>query len=210
MLTKLGKKSIRVMLAVLITVTSLLFSSCAGEDNWIPVGMKLASTEAVDYRMFVPESWTIDISTGVITAYVSNTDRSNITMMAYNLENENAAMTLEEYWTKHEGDLLATFPDMKYAAAASETSSGAEDESGTVSEENAKNIATPVSMLLDGIPAHKYTYDATVTGMSYRFMQTVAIRAGIVYIFTYTSTPAVFDSHLEDITSIFDNFQFQK
>ena len=48
------------------------------EDTWQPAGMKLASSEDADYRLWIPESWTVDMSTGIKSAYVSSADLYNI------------------------------------------------------------------------------------------------------------------------------------
>ncbi|MDD4772628.1 MAG: hypothetical protein PHZ09_03390 [Eubacteriales bacterium] len=188
-----NKKSIKTVLLVVGLIAILLFS-CAEQDNWIPKGMKKASTEAVDYTLFVPDGWTVDISTGVVSAYVSALDRSNITMIAFNLENENSDMTIDEYWEKYEGEMRTTFPDM-------------EMEHESTSAEDGMN---PVSMLFDGFNAKKYVYTATVTEVKYKYMQVICIRGGIAYIFTYTSIPENFDTHLEEVDRILETFSFNK
>ncbi len=200
------KRIISVFIIVIIILSMFILSSC-GEDNWIPAGMKLASTDAVDYTLYVPESWIIDISTGMVSAYASNTDRSNITMMAFNLENENVNLNVDEYWEKHEEELKSTFPDFSYdiEKAPGETSENQEE---TSAEQN--ETAEPIKITLDGIAANKYTYSLTVTGVKYNFIQVIAIRAAIVYIFTYTAIPEQFDKHAEDINSILEYFKYNK
>ncbi|MBQ4601776.1 MAG: hypothetical protein IJB24_02845, partial [Clostridia bacterium] len=63
---------------------------------------------------------------------------------------------------------------------------------------------------LSGEPANKYVYTATVTGTTYQFMQIVCIREMTVYVITYTSTPDSYDSNMEDVEKILDNFSFNK
>ena len=184
---------------LIVGLIALLLSSCAEQDNWIPKGMKKASTEAVDYTLFVPDGWTVDISTGVVSAYVSALDRSNITMIAFNLENEDSDMTIDEYWEKYEGEMRTTFPDMEYASASTEAA-----------EEINEDGMNPVSMLLGGFSANKYVYTATVTDVKYKYMQVICIRGGIAYIFTYTSIPENFDTHLMEVDRILETFSFNK
>ena len=52
-------------------------------DNFAPKEFKKISPENAGYVLYVPDSWTADISTGVTTAYVSAKDRSNISFMAF-------------------------------------------------------------------------------------------------------------------------------
>lgn len=197
------------LIFLVISMLLIVFTvSCGEKDNWVPKGMKKVSTDAVDYTIYVPESWTVDISTGVISAYVTSTDRSNITMIAFNLENEDADMTADDYWTKYENELRQTFPDMEYTVIQEdgETTEITIAESETASTDK----YTPTSILLNGFSANKYIYTASVTGVTYKYMQVICIRGGIAYLFTYTTVPENFDIHLEDVDRILENFSFNK
>lgn len=184
------------LLAICMLFTAVAASSCQSKDNWVPKGMKKITTAAVDYTMYVPVGWTTDISTGVVSAYVSPTDRSNITMIAFNLENENVSMSIADYWAKYEGELLQTFPDMKYTDEV------------TTAETASNSKYVPVSMVLGGIAANKYIYTASVTGVTYKYMQVICIRGGVAYLFTYTVIPENFDNHLSEVENILANFSF--
>ena len=168
----------------LVLILVCVFSSCAGNTESIeniPEGMKLFSGENVDYTAYVPETWNVDMSTGTLSAYVSPVDNSNITIAAYLLDNP--AMKIDEYWAQYEEDFEKTFSDMNYEGE-------------------------PKDITVDSLPAKQYTYTATVTDIQYKFMQTVCINSGKVYIFTYTSTPDLFDSHSDDINDIISTFKF--
>ncbi|MHB1153260.1 MAG: hypothetical protein ACYCWE_14650 [Eubacteriales bacterium] len=199
---------------IILFVISMLFIvftvSCNEKDNWIPKGMKKVSTDAVDYTMYVPDSWTVDISTGVISAYVKSTDRSNITMVAFNLENEDADMTADDYWAKYESELRQTFPDMEYTSIQEDGETTVTAETTTESETTSADAYIPTTTLLDGFSANKYIYTATVTGVTYKYMQVICIRGGIAYLFTYTTVPENFDIHLEEVDRILENFSFNK
>ena len=93
-------------------------------------------------------------------------------------------MTLDEYWQDYAEDFEATFTDMEYIGDA------------------------PTATTLSGIAANKYEYTATVTGNSFRFMQTVCIKDNTVYVITYTSTEENYESNLDDVYKILDNFSF--
>lgn len=165
--------------AILLTVL-LTLVSCGG-DSAAPNGMKSLSTDLCDYNLYIPTGWVVDEQTRFVAAYVSDNDRTSVSMEAFELEN--ASMTVSEFWDSYADDFAATLSDMEM-----------------VSED---------SMLLGGAAAVKYVYDATVTGDPYRFMQVVAIRGGTVYIFTYTATPEMYEEHLQAVEAILGYFTFR-
>ena len=174
--------------AVSVTALSLLaLSGCDKEDSgWYPAGMKLASDEKAEYRLYVPESWTVDMSTGVTSAYVGGSDYSNVSFIGMNLAGGGGVYNAAEYWEKYKTDLEATLTDIKY------------DES----------TADGQAMLLDETEALKYSYTATVTGTEYHFMHVICVREGNAYMLTYTAVPAYYDLHAEDVQDIIDNFSW--
>lgn len=76
------KKTISLTIALVLCVLAL--ASCSRADNYVPAGYKKASNERADYKLYVPESWTVDMSTGVTTAYA--TDKSNISFIGFELD----------------------------------------------------------------------------------------------------------------------------
>ena len=176
---------LKAIITILIT-TLMIFTGCAstntGGDN-APEGMKLFSNENTDYTAYIPVSWTMDMSTGTLSAYVSSADASNISITAQILK---GASTLDDYWKGYEADFKATFGDMEYIGEV------------------------PTTTTLAGEPANKYVYTATVTGNVYKFMQVVCIREMTVYVITYTSTPENYDGNMSDVEKILKNFSFNK
>lgn len=238
-------KKIISLVLVLIFCLGLLASCGGGVDDFVPSGFKQIAADEADYRLYVPDNWTVDMSTGITSAFVSEKDRSNISFMGFALddsiinveinngtsaaqteesedssdvtestseaETSEAAVssseadisdtvgttagtapaettaeennevptitTLEEYWAYYSAEFQRTFPDMEYKTEGE-------------------------NMLVSGLSAKKYVYTATVTGQSYQFMQVITIKAGVVYIFTYTATVDNFETHLEDVNSI--------
>lgn len=167
----------------IILVLSTILCSCAKDDG-VPAGMKLFSGENVDYTVYLPEDWTVDMSTGTLSAYVSSVDSSSVTITAQVLETSKMTMSVDEYWESYKADFESTFDDMEYEGEV------------------------PVTTTLDGVPANKYVYTATVTGIKCKFMQLVCINAGKVYVITYTSTPDKYDNNIEGVDSIISNFSF--
>lgn len=185
---KYGRRFFSLLCAAAAAAVCLsVFTGCSsGSDSWHPAGMKLASSEDADYKMWVPESWTVDMSTGITSAYAGSGDYSNVSVTAQNLSGEQNYLTPSEYWEIYKTDLEATFPDIAYD----------EDTEGGI------------SLMLDENAAMKYSYTATVTGTEFHFISVVCIRSGTVYLITYTAQPAIYENHLEEVQNILDNFSF--
>ena len=185
---KYGRRFFSLLCAAAAAAVCLsVFTGCSsGSDSWHPAGMKLASSEDADYKMWVPESWTVDMSTGITSAYAGSGDYSNVSVTAQNLSGEQNYLTPSEYWEIYKTDLEATFPNIAYD----------EDTEGGI------------SLLLDENAAMKYSYTATVTGTKFHFISVVCIRSGTVYLITYTAQPAIYENHLEEVQNILDNFSF--
>ncbi len=174
--------------SLLITVLAvmLLLCSCSGSSESeieAPDGMKAFYNEHVDYTAFVPISWNVDMSTGTMSAYYSQSDFSNISITAQGLQ---TAMTLDEYWAQYEESFKSTFKKMKYEGEI------------------------PTTTTLSGLAANKYVYTAKLAGETYKYMQVVCIKDATVYVITYTSDPDKYESHLDDVYKILDNFSFNK
>ena len=169
--------------AAAVLAAVMIFSlACSARIDGAPDGMKLISTEDVEYYLYVPQEWVEDISTGVVTAYVSETDRSNISLAAFDLEDPNT--TPAAFWEKYEEDLRSTFPSAVFGEASSAVVDGA-------------------------FAAEQRTFKAEISGSEYEFLETVFIRAGVAYILTYTALSDKFDSHLDDVRDIISAIRFR-
>lgn len=197
------KRKLSLIIAVVMCVLTL--ASCGKADEFVPAGFKKASNDNADYTLYVPEGWTVDMSTGVTTAYA--TDRSSVSFIGFELddtvirfdpvtseggenteenteesaeestEDEKDIVTLDDYWDYYSGTFEETFSDMEYLTRGEST-------------------------VVSGIEARKYVYKATVTGVEYTFLQVVAIKDLTVYIFTYTAKTAAYETNLEEVTEI--------
>ena len=154
-----------------------------------PAGMKLASNDDVAYRFYVPESWVINPYLPTSSAYVSETDKSNVSVTVYMPEQD--TLSAEQYWDMClealQGDEI-----MGYEGALTAMT----QLSDTVTE-------------LDGRPAHTYVYEGTVAGVRYRFSQTIAAYRGMVYTLTYTATVESFDNHTQEVQQMIEAFDFR-
>ncbi len=175
------KNSIKAIILVAITLLTLVTSSCSKQEAGAPDGMKTLSNELVDYNLFIPTGWIADTSTRFISAYVSDTDRSNISVEAF--EVEDSSTTPASFWEKYKADFEGTFSNME--------------------------IETEETMLLGGVAANKYVYTANVTGGDFKFMQVIAIRGVTVYIFTYTAAVELYENHIQAVEAVLSNFSFK-
>lgn len=146
------KKLISSLFVLIFCLT--MFVSCGnGADDFVPSGFKQIAAKEADYRLYVPESWTVDMSTGVTGAFVSEKDRSNISFMGFELDDSiikieiNHGTTAEQTEApagSSEDAVISTEPDVSDGLSSSETidtSSPAEtteskDEADTTAKEN--------------------------------------------------------------------------
>ena len=170
-----------IAISLAIIFLALPLASCKG-DIETPKGMKLASDETADFTLFVPEKWTVDLTGAAVGAYASKDDPSSVSMMAWGLEYSDS--TLADWWDVNLAEIEKVFSDVE-----------------VVAESNA---------LVDNLNAKKYTYTASLGENSYTIMQVACIRDVYVYLFTYTSTPDKFDSHLEEVDSMLTNLKIGK
>ena len=169
-------KKITVILLALIAIFSL---TACGNASDAPKGMKLASNEVSDFYFYVPTNWTVDMSTGVASAYFSDKDRSNMSMTSYALS---SAMTAEEYWESIKGSYTSLFAEM--------------------SEPEVKDTA------LDGVEAKQYTYTAKAGTEQFKIMQIFCVKNNTVYVFTFTATPEKFEEHIDKVALVLAEFRF--
>lgn len=174
-------KSVKSVAALLCAAILMLCAvSCSGGGE-APKGMKLIESDFVDYRLYVPENWTIDLSTGFVSAAAS--DRSNISMQTMTVTGQYAS--LDSYVTE------------TYMPMVSSTLQGYKLlESYTTGQ------------ILGDSGACKYVYSVTSDNSEYKIMQVFATKSVYLYIFTYTAATENFDTHLSEVTTILENFSF--
>ena len=153
----------------------------AEKDKDAPEGMKLASNvKIVDYSLYIPDSWIIDIQTGNTLAHVSALDKSSIQVGQWNLT-ENIK-NYDTWWEEYKKDL---------------------DRIG------AKTIIKELSdTTVNGIPAKAAEYKIKVGGNEYKCLVNAIIRKNSVYVILYTSTVDGYNDNINEINAILDNFKF--
>ena len=150
-------------------------------DKHTPEGMKIASSDKLQYVMYVPSSWVCDSERGASEAYVSESGRPNVTVTAYSYDE--ADLTPEQYFEKCEDEYEEVLPEYTFVSS----------EERVVSERNAIS----------------YMYTAKVGGATVKIMQTVYEYNAMIYSFTYTALEDRFDTHLEDVEAMLDAFRFR-
>ncbi len=173
-------KKTTILLSALLIASAALVSSCSSDPDAVnpPSGMTLAcDPEVADYYFFVPEGWTVDLTTSASGAYYSTNDPSSVSMMVWELEHTDT--TLDDWWTANVADLELVFQNFTLES----------EENTTVDDNYAK----------------QYVYTADLGENHYKFMQVGTLKNGKVYLFTYTSVVDNYDSHLEDVAKMIES-----
>lgn len=174
------KKLLALCLCLLTVCCSIVACSKEGDVN-VPMGFQLASDpEIVDYLLFVPEKWTVDMRTGTTSAYYSTMDPTNITASLMPLED--ATGGIDAYFESYKQEFTDVFGDPE-------------------------NIET-ANLLLDGKAAKQYVYSTTFGDVEYKFWQVICIHNQRVYTITLSSTAANYEMHTTDMEAALEHFAF--
>ncbi len=149
-------------------------------DSKTPAGMKIASSDIVEYRLYVPTSWVCDSQSGVSEAYFPESGKPNITVTSYSPDTE---MTAEQYFEACEPEYKKSLDGYELISAADRT--------------------------VGGRAARCYTYAVNAGGARVRISQTVLEYSGLIYSITYTALDESFDNHMEDVGKVLDAFRFR-
>ena len=154
-------------------------------DKNTPDGMKKASDEDVQYACYVPESWVTDLNDKLTYAYFPEKDSDsnpNITVTCFSPSIDN--ITAKQYFEESEIEYKKNIAGYERLGEPSERKVAERD-------------------------ALSYQYKAKYGESEYKIMQTVLIYNGLAYSITYTARADVYDTHLDDVNKILDNFRFR-
>ena len=163
-----------------ILIVALAMVSCS-KDSDAPDGMKELSTDKNAYNFYVYTQWIVD-EQNTQCAYYSSTDRSNVSMAAY--APDASFKTVEEYYNatvKQYEDSLADFVKVE-------------------SNSDAKMFE---------YNAYKLVYTFSFGGQQFKVMQVMTLHQGLIYIFSYSSSPDSFDLHIEDAEAMLKEITFE-
>ncbi len=158
----------------------MVSDTAALTDKKTPEGMKIASSDVVEYRLYVPNAWVCSPEDGRSDAYLDIAGRPNVSVTSYSPDE---AITAEQYFEKAQEEYKKSLAGYELLSTADRT----------VAEREAK----------------AYTYRVQSGEQTIRIMQTVFVYNQMVYSFTYTALDSDFDAHMSDVNSMLDAFRFR-
>lgn len=161
-------------------------NSDAGSYENAPEGMREISLEGIhDFSLFVPDAWRTDMQSGIVSAYVSESDRSNISLSHY--YPPSGVNTIAEFFAALQVSYEALYENYEVLHQHGEA-----DE--------------PVA--IGGCEGALYLLRGSHGGVDYRVMQIFFVKNSNVYVFTYTATDALFDTHKATVDDIVAKISF--
>ncbi len=191
------KRIVSIILAAVILLSCAMLASCGSDkdEDGTPKGMKLISAESASYKFYVPTTWQADVASGATTAYYSLTDTSSVSVMVFTLENSDSDVS--DWWKSFLSDFKNVYNDFEL-----------------ISEEEAVlDGAAAAKFVFTGSLVHKDEKSGAEDKETFKFMQVAAVKtkklsSPEVYVITYTSSPEVYDDHIEEVTKMVDEFRF--
>lgn len=169
----------KILALICACIVMLSAVSCSNETD-VPDGMKRVSDDNVAYDFFVYTNWLVD--DGVTNcAYYSASDRSNVSMSSY-LPGKTHVMVEDFYQAA-----LATYER--------------DFNNFTLIEEG----RTKMHMF----DAYQIVYTFTFGEDTYKVYQAMTLRDTTMYVFTYTSSPELYDSHMEEVLGMLEALRFE-
>ncbi len=169
---------------------TLVEKSAEPSDEYIdkntPAGMKIASTDDMQYRFYVPKTWVCSSASGVSEAYYPESERTNATLTVYSPTGSEKGIALDEYYNTCIEDYEKTLGEFTLVG---------ESKKLTVAEKDALSFEYTVK------------YDGTV----YKIRQVMlyASQHGLFYTFTYTAVEQNYELHMADFEQMLSAFVFR-
>ena len=183
-----------------IIICALALTSCKDKTG-VPGGMVEVVSDYTDFRLFVPDDWTPDVSTGFVSA--QTVDGSNVSVEVIAADRVDASSESEFGYTITYNKIsyagISKFFEDYFFATLSKSISGVKLEEQYTTDQS----------LGDNPYACKYVYTVELNGTSYRIMQIFAVKASKIYIFTYTAEEANYSKHTDDVDKIVKEFVFK-
>lgn len=173
------RKTLKIAAFVMAVIAILSLASC-GKTASEHQGYILASSDKVDYFMYVPENWKVDKSTLFTSAYFSSGDATSVSATAYF-----TGLSVEDWWKGFAEEFKLAYTDSNIDEAKVEEA------------------------VLGGIDGRKYSFNGKLAGQEYDFIMVAVTRGGYIYYLTYTSVPNYYEDHLEELDNIIEYFEFK-
>lgn len=153
------------------------------EGQGAPAGMKeISRSDIHDCHFYIPTDWVADLQNGTLSAYVSDSDRTSVSLVK---NYPTMANTLPEYFENLEKDYKDKLTSYTL-----------------LTKEEAHTATTA------GLDSLRYVFTATYNGVSYRFMQELFVKGSFVYTFTYTATEEAYEGHLAEAEAMLSAISF--
>lgn len=149
-------------------------------DQNAPNGMKIASGDEVEYKLYVPTAWAVTEVGNVYGATAP--DGSYISVVPYLPSGE--GISVKGYFEKSEELMLTTSGGHYQRISETEITVG-------------------------GGKALQYEYEFTVGGVTYRYLQVVVGYKTMIYNLTYTALPQNFETNRADVEAMIGAFTFR-
>ena len=156
-------------------------------DKKTPDGMKIASSDIVEYRFYVPKSWVCFSESDISSAYYPESEKTNVTVTSYSPSNEEKDMTLDKFYKKCIDEYRKTIKGFPEVVAVTDGLK--------VAEKDAKSVE----------------FTAEYDGVTYKIRQVMlyAGQNGLFYTFTYTATEQNYALHMADFDAMLAAFTFR-
>jgi hypothetical protein len=156
-----------------------------------PAGMRLASDPVLcNYKLYLPENWIFDVQTSLTSGYVSDTDKTNVSMFPHIYGED----TYEAYWANEKEALKNVYGD-----------------SYTVTETTLSAVFGEEGLVMGGDSnPHVYVIEGkTASGKDVRVLRIVIEKGYYVFVFQYTAFAEKYDAHLSEVKDIIKAFRFK-
>lgn len=183
-------KILKIILALTIVIAIAALAVSCGQNSDVPKGMQLVESEFVDYKLYVPSTWTVDKTSGFLSAYVPD-DKSNVSVMT--MTATRAYKDVSEYLDEYLTELENTYVGFEQV----------EEECLIPTAEK-----QTTGLTLGGKEAARLVYKIKIGDTTYKYMQIITSSGYYIYTLTYTALEEKYDSHIEDVNKIITEFKF--
>ncbi len=154
-------------------------------DKNTPEGYQIASSDEVEYRMYVPVTWLCDAESGSSEAQSAD-KKAHVSLTSYA---PNFSTDIKNYFTVCEESYKTSLPGY------------------TLIE---RELPAPTSDgKIAGRTAYSYIYTVTVGNEDLTIMQTLFIYNDMMYSFTYTAKADSFETYRADVNAMLSSFTFR-
>ena len=194
------KNFVKILTALCLICAAITVSlaSCSVQPGYegAPNGMRPCNEGENGAILYVPSYWNVSDSAGVPSAYYSDRDYSMITLITVPAEDV-GDRTVTEYWDYYKSSFISSVSDFSIIKSS-------ESDPDYTTRLVADNSCT----------LYRYDYSFKLPGLEgeesiYRFAQAFVVHpeSKDLFIITYSAPSSVFESHLEDLTQVYDNFR---